>query len=367
VAPHEAVVPGELDSESSLQVPSSALEVVSSELDMDKMNDEDMWCNFFSRQKLKTYYFEIMSPGGERIAMKLTRHAESPKLLIAKDQAWSVAWNNTEEKVDWELVGPKDVKLPAEDTVEVDLVSDVASIRRVQETDENGTALPDMIEIIYRDGGNFSFVGGTYYPKRLMKKWLSNPKNSEFTESDSASELRHDLHAVKEVTVGGVVKEIAKSTLLGAVLGSVMLTSQMAIEIGPEFYQVMKAIKSWFPGSEVWAQIPQLAVFWTIGVALLGMMFVTAVGTLTLGTAISGAGAGALAAVPVAALKVIVTSFLAIRKKHKELAMDASEKLFSKLRCHRSFKECDEEGNIFVPKDLDCPSSQSNISLTLPQ
>jgi len=342
-----------LASESSLKVASSALETLSSELDMDKMTDEDTWCNVFSRQKLKTYYFEIMTPGGERTSMKLTRDPVSPKLLIANNQAWSVTYDESKDKVDWELLGPENVTLPAEDTVEIDLVRDVALIRRFKETDENGTALPDMIEILYRDGRNFSFIGGAYYPKRLMKKAFVQGVRL----NDSATEI--DLHAVQEVTVKGVATSISKSALLGGVLGSVLLTANVGAIVGPQYMQEMKELAQWFPGAENIVRYGSiLAAMFAIGVLVVGVVLSVGFVGVGLALALEGAAAGIVASLPVAVLKVLVTSFLAIRKKHTELAMDASEKLFSKLRCHRAFKECGEEGDVLVPKELDCPSSQ---------
>jgi len=229
----------------------------------------------------------------------------------------------------------------------IDIIYEVAYIRTVPLQDGG----PRAIEFGLANGTNWRLSGGLYYPEAIVASTMMRNDRGHILKSEVAAEdVLEDSsatgHAVRK-GIGVLGTTVAKSGSKFASKGTVAGVS-FGFGLSYLFSSVLMLM-----GSVVNTFLGPLGISASWGLTGTQIFtFTTYAGSLGLATgAAVGLGVGLFFGIPMGLVKTI-HEFI---HKHRELRISASEKLFAKLYCHRSFKSCDGEGSIIVPLQHPCP------------
>lgn len=301
------------------------------EVAADEEEQTQQMCTRFSAMQNRSYHFELVYPDGERTAMELERHPRDPKLRLYRGRTWSVQLVRTpdrfsgeiQESLAWTPVQHNDQGEPRVDEhgnmivdysapMEIDVRKDLAYIRRVRGTGEEGNG----IELGFMNGHNHRFAGGLYYPDNAMKRSLVRA----FREREA------EVRAQRLPSERGEVSTMARHAEdREMTVGGGRIAVDGVLSIGEQLYSnakvsaVLAFVTSFFPliGANPWA----IGMAWS--------------------ATVTGVWHGTVWALPIIIPTSIWSSIHSWRHERRELSMSASEKLFEKFSCHRMIGLCD--------------------------
>jgi len=323
-----------------------------------------MDCGIGYSTTMRYYYFELdlHENDGESVvhyAMELVRSPRAPRLRMYPGQTWSVALTDDDDHpLDWVLT-PIEGSVGGQE-VEIDLLYDVNFLKQTYVDGDAG------LHIGMKDGSDFKFTGGLYYPQVLLAQAMKKGDKGPFSKPKKEDEVMGGQKEATEVVAGessalhaarsgrreltsAVMKHTAAFAGKGIVGG---LTVGIGLSVG---FSSCVALMNGILNSFLASVGVQSTIQVSIGIAPLTMAqiftFSTYAGGLgLLGGIAVGLGIGLAVGIPVGAAQMIRQ----LVKQHRELGLSASEKVFQKLYCHRQYKRCNKK--TVVPYNMECPS-----------